>query len=117
MTFEKNKTNRETVFDPDSARRPANIALTVLAMLLLLFGLTLADSAWRSWSVDRSASRALIRELGLSDLSLLTEARYTRHPSQADRFAPFQDHPAALEHFPTGLLLPPPPHLTAQLEP
>ncbi len=104
-------------FDPNFARRPANIALTVLAFLLLLFGLTLADAAWRSWSVDRSASRALIRELSLSDLSLFTEARYTRHPSQADRFAPFQDHPAALEHFPTGLLLPPPPHLTAPLEP
>ena len=104
-------------FDPNCIQRPATIALTVLAMLLLLFGLTLADAAWRSWSVDRSANRALIQELGLSDLSLFTEARYTRHPSQADRFAPFQDHPAALEHFPTGLLLPPPPHLTAPLEP
>lgn len=104
-------------FDPDGDRRPANIALTVLAFLLLLFGLTLIDAAWRSWAVDRSASQALIRELGLSDLSLFTEARYTRHPSQADQFAPSQDHPAALEHFPTGLLLPPPPHLAAPLEP
>ena len=104
-------------FDADFVHRPANLALTVLVFLLLLFGLTLIDAAWRSWIVDRSASRGLIRELGLSDLSLFTEARYTRHPSQADRFAPFQDHPAALEHFPTGLLLPPPPHLTAPLEP
>ena len=104
-------------FDADFVRRSANLALTVLVMLLLLFGLTLLDAAWRSWTVDRSASRALIRELGLSDLSLFTEARYTRHPSQADRFAPFQDHPAALEHFPTGLLLSPPPHLAAPPEP
>ncbi len=91
--------------------RNADFALTVLAVLLLLFGLTLVDSAWRSWTVDRSASRSLVRELGLSDLSLFTEARYTRHPSQADWHTPFQDHPAALEHFPTGLLLMPPPHL------
>jgi len=95
--------------DPHRPRK-ADIALTLLAILLLLFGLTLADATWRSRMVDHAASRALVRELGLSDLSLFTEARYTRHPSQADRYAPFQDHPAALEHFPTGSLLPPPPH-------
>ena len=92
--------------------RKANVALTVLAILLLLFGLTFADAAWRSQRVDHAASRALVRELGLTDLSLFTEARYTRHPTQADWHAPFQDHPAALEHFPTGALLPPPPSLT-----
>jgi hypothetical protein len=36
---------------------------------------------------------------------LFTEARYTRHLSQTDRFTPFQDHPLALEHFPSGSLL------------
>ena len=87
--------------------RKANVALTLLTILLLLFGLTLADAAWRSRTSDHTASRALVRELGLSDLSLFTEARYTRHPTQADWHAPFQDHPAALEHFPTGSLLPP----------
>ncbi|QQS55244.1 MAG: hypothetical protein IPM89_05395 [Candidatus Competibacteraceae bacterium] len=92
--------------------RMANVALTLLAILLLLFGLTLADAAWRSRSTDRATNRALVRELGLTDLSLFTEARYTRHPSQADRHSPFQDHPAALDHFPTGTLLPPPPGLT-----
>ena len=93
--------------------RNADAALTLLAILLLLFGLTLVDAAWRSWTVDRTVSQALVQELGLSDLSLFTEARYTRHPSQADRHAPFQDHPGALEHFPTGVLSPPPPHLAA----
>lgn len=87
--------------------RKSNLALTVLAILLLLFGLTLADAAWRSQRTDDAASRALVRELGLTDLSLFTEARYTRHPTQADRHSPFQDHPAALEHFPTGSLMPP----------
>lgn len=88
--------------------RPSRLALFVLGVLLFLFSLTLLDAGWRSRTVDHAASRALVRELGLSDLSLFTEARYTRHPSQADRHAPFQDHPAALEHFPTGALLPPP---------
>lgn len=55
----------------------------------------------------RSAA-ALVRTLGLTDLCLFTEARYTRHPSQADLFTAFQDHPAALEHFPSGSLLTPP---------
>lgn len=51
---------------------------------------------------DRAAQAALVRRLGLTDLCLTTEARYTRNPSQADRFSPFQDHPRALEHFPSG---------------
>lgn len=87
--------------------RQSNVALTVLATLLLLFGLTLVDAAWRSQPTDDAASQALVRELDLTDLSLFTEARYTRHPTQADRHSPFQDHPAALEHFPTGSLMPP----------
>lgn len=88
--------------------RKADVALILLASLLLLFGLTLADAAWRSRTVDVAASRTLVRELGLTDLGLFTEARYTRHPSQADWHSPFQDHPAALEHFPTGSLMTPP---------
>lgn len=89
--------------------RKANIALVLLTILLLLFVLTQLDAAWRSRNVAHAPDRALVRELGLSDLSLFTEARYTRHPSQADRHAPFQDHPAALEHFPSGALLLPVP--------
>jgi len=54
----------------------------------------------------------LVRDYGLTDLCLASEARYTRHPSQADLHAPFQDHPLALEHFPSGSLIPPPAHLT-----
>lgn len=51
---------------------------------------------------------ALVRELGLTDLALFTEARYTRHPSQADLHSAFQDHPMAFEHFPSGSLQLPP---------
>ncbi len=44
----------------------------------------------------------LIGELGLSDIVVATEARYTRHPSCTDAVVPFMDHPGSLEHFPTG---------------
>jgi hypothetical protein len=50
----------------------------------------------------------LAENLTLTDPCLFNEARYTRHPSQADLHAPFQDHPAALEHFPNGSLVRPP---------
>ncbi len=82
-----------------------------LAALGLLAGLDTqrrqADAAARL-----SANRALGRWFGLTDLCLFTDARYTRHPSLADPHSPFQDAPLALEHFPSGALLPPPPHLT-----
>lgn len=65
-----------------------------------------AERAVRAPEVEARA--ALVRRLGLTDLCLFTEARYTRHPSQADLFAPFQDHPGALEHFPSGALVPAP---------
>jgi hypothetical protein len=54
-----------------------------------------------------------VRSAGLTDLVLATDARYLRHPSLADRHAPFQDHPASLEHFPAGALIRPPDHLRA----
>jgi hypothetical protein len=46
----------------------------------------------------------LVKELQLTDLCLFTEARYTRHLSQADLFSAFQDHPMSFEHFPSGSL-------------
>ena len=57
------------------------------------------------------ASRQIVRTLGLTDLCLFTEASYTRHLALADRITAFGDHPLALEHFPSGALAGPPPHL------
>jgi hypothetical protein len=48
---------------------------------------------------------AQLRNLHVTDLCLATEARYTRHPAMVDRHAPFQEHPLALEHFPSGSLI------------
>jgi hypothetical protein len=49
----------------------------------------------------------IINYLGITDLCLSTEAAYTRHPSQSDWHSPFQSHPLALEHFPTGAIVTP----------
>jgi len=50
----------------------------------------------------------LVRWLNLTDLCIFTEARYTRHPAMADFHAAFQDHPLAMDHFPSGSLVSPP---------
>jgi len=56
----------------------------------------------------RSQRRFVAENLCLTDLALWYEAMHTRHPSQADMFAPFGDFPGALEHFPSGSLASPP---------
>ena len=90
--------------------RPANIALIVFSCAIGGFGLTFVDAA--RLRADGTAATAgmlrLVEQLGLTDLVLFTEARYTRHPTQAYLQSAFQDHPVALEHFPTGSLMPPP---------
>jgi len=89
--------------------RPSVLILPVLAAVGLAFVATFVD-AHRQVAAQQGALRDradLSARLGLTDLALFTEARYTRHPSQADRFAAFQDHPFAFEHFPTGSLVRP----------
>jgi hypothetical protein len=50
----------------------------------------------------------VVKSLRLTDLCLFTEARHTRNPSQADWHTPFQSHPMALDHFPSGSIIGPP---------
>lgn len=90
--------------------RKSDRFLLFLAVMVALLGVARLHALHRGR--DRAeeviAMTAMVRRLGLTDLSLFTDARYARHPSQADRFAPFQDHPSSLEHFPSGSLVPPP---------
>ena len=90
--------------------RPADRALIVLLLAAGGFGLTFVDAARlrQANAAAIAATAALVERLQLTDPVLFTEARYTRHPTQADLQSAFQDHPVALEHFPTGSLLPPP---------
>ncbi|MEW8027059.1 MAG: hypothetical protein AB2792_10275 [Candidatus Thiodiazotropha sp.] len=82
-------------------------------LLCLLLSLMVVASLQDAAFVDgydqqrRSQLRRLVEDLSLTDPALFTEARYTRHLSQADRHAPFQDHPMAFEHFPSGSLVSP----------
>lgn len=90
--------------------RPSRYALLLLATAGGAVAIAALD-ARLSPPVDHAALTRQVATWGLTDLALFTEARYTRHLSQADAHAAFQDHPGALEHFPTGALLPPPAHL------
>lgn len=87
--------------------RPSALALSIIALLacsvLGVFALSGPLTAAHQPRLD--ANRALVTQLGLTDLALFTEARYTRHPSQADLHSALQDHPGAFDHFPSGSLL------------
>ncbi len=87
--------------------------LWLLGALVLATLATFAHAGLRSHDASPrlAASAGLVRDLGLTDLALFTEARYTRHLTQADLHTAFQDHPLAFEHFPSGSLHAPPPHL------
>ncbi len=75
----------------------------VLSGSVVLGILLLHASAVKSASTIRLRDKAdLVKQLQLTDLCLFTEARYTRHLSQADLNTAFQDHPLSLEHFPSG---------------
>jgi len=84
-----------------------------LCLIVLLIGALTGLCFWAQRTSatfiakDLPDRRQLVASLSLTDLSLWTEARYTRHPSMADLFSPFQDNPAALEHFPAGSLMSP----------
>ena len=71
---------------------------------LLLHGRHAAQECTRG---EIPAKFRVVRALSLTDLAIWTEARYTRHPSQADFFTSFQDFPSSLEHFPAGSVMGP----------
>jgi len=86
-----------------------------LFILFILFQLSLLGLVFLYASLEKKGDAELLQEKlnlvrmhGLTDLCLFTEARYTRHPSQADFHSPFQDSPLSLEHFPSGSLMVPP---------
>jgi len=82
----------------------STVFLCFISAASLLLVLLLATSKPDSAVGER---RELVGRLGLTDLSIWGEARYTRHPSQADLFTAFQDYPGAFEHFPAGSIIGP----------
>lgn len=99
--------------------RPADRAFLLLAVGVCAFALCFVDAARLRMAAgpDAAERMRLVAQLRLTDLALFTEARYTRHPSQADLHSAFQDHPLALEHFPTGSLIAPPAGLLKVMPP
>lgn len=90
--------------------RKSNLALSLLGIgLLAIFAMMLNSMRYdTSPTPTHSIAKSLVHQLGLTDLALFTEARYTRHPTQADLHTAFQDHPVSLDHFPSGSLIAPP---------
>jgi len=93
--------------------RKSTTFLTFILLLTILMGFAFAHARARQRAdmprLQRSAD--LVRLFELTDLCLFTDAQYTRHPAVSVRHTAFQDHPLSFEHFPSGSLSGPPPHL------
>jgi hypothetical protein len=99
----KTKTARSSI-------RKSSLGLALFAISLLFIAL-MCTHAYVQRQTDSPFIKqvaGLVHDLELTDLCLFTEARYTRHLSQADRYSAFQDHPFSLEHFPAGSIAGPP---------
>lgn len=84
--------------------RPSRLFLLIIILVLLIDGAIVQNIRARKELYLDSAhiNNIVTAGLGLTDICLSTEARYTRHPAVSDSMAPFMDHPGAIEHFPSG---------------
>jgi hypothetical protein len=89
--------------------RPATGVFLALSLLLLLASLLFTDITKRrnNQSTQLGHVQRVVSDLGLSDLALSTEARYTRHPAVSDPAVVGMDHPGGLDHFPSTLFFAP----------
>lgn len=90
--------------------RRSTIFFSFITICILLFAALLLHARQSQINSEAmlTANAQLVKRLKLTDLCLFTEARYTRHPAMADLHSPFQDHPFAMDHFPSGSLVSPP---------
>ena len=97
--------------------RKSDVFFFVLSQSILLLGVMLFHAGIHRQIHNPSIAqnREMVRVLGLTDLCLFTEARYTRHPGLGDLGTAFQDHPVSMEHFPSGAIVPVPSHLVAPI--
>lgn len=89
--------------------RGSSLALGWLVGLALAGLGAMVHAAWaqRGAALRLDQTAAMVQALDLTDFAWFTEARYTRHLSQADSHSAFQDGPFAMEHFPAGSLVMP----------
>ena len=90
--------------------RPLSYLALVFLGIALLDGLLLLQADRRKTALQRGDQiiRTVVSGLGLTDICVSTEARYTRHPAVSDPLVPFMDYPGAIEHFPSGSFWAPP---------
>jgi hypothetical protein len=83
-------------------RPSTGLLMLLLGFSLLVGALTQSILAKRSGQVENFRMlQEVVFRLGLSDLALSTEARYTRHPAISDPVVVSMDHPGAIDHFPS----------------
>lgn len=84
--------------------RYSSLVFMILFSGIVLSGLLMLHAYTSSQGQEANLlhKAELVKQLRLTDLCLFTEARYTRHLSQADLNTAFQDHPLSMEHFPSG---------------
>jgi hypothetical protein len=106
---QSNKPEQPPGNQQDSEIRGSTAAGVVFGTLMALGVLFTLHAVWAVYDAQsrRAEVRMLVKTLGLTDIALLTEARYTRHLSLADLHSPFQDAPMVIEHFPAGSLVAP----------
>jgi hypothetical protein len=75
------------------------IAMQMVLLAMLLLHANVSENTQQGNLAEKAE---LVKTWQLTDLCLFTEARYTRHLSQADLNTAFQDHPFSFEHFPSG---------------
>lgn len=85
--------------------RPSLALLTLLSVFFLIYGgvAVMTEDIRREQEQTFLQMRALVSFLGVTDLALSTEARYTRHPAVSDSLVIGMDHPGALDHFPSTM--------------
>ena len=84
------------------------IAFLVLSLAVMAGLAVHANRARQAAAAGLQRTAAMVRHYRLTDLSLFTEARYTRNPAVSDLNTAFQDYPFSFEHFPSGSLVPVP---------
>jgi len=96
------------LYKPGFPYRKSTVFLVWLCLgtILIAFSFLHAAMTSRAALPELEQRARSVATLDLTDLALFTEARYTRHPSQADLHSALQEHPLALGHFPTGSLVP-----------
>ena len=84
--------------------RPSHILLIILLFFFFIDTSLFIHSRRleKELQADEEIQKIVVAGLGLTDLCVATEARYTRHPAVSDPMAPFMDRPGALKPFPNG---------------